>query len=106
MRITKKMLEKACEDIPLELADQLANRRWKEAYRPFKNGIKQSIKDKVTYKESDMRAYARREQGDKISLSLYIWIVKAVSRIAPDMVDIKCLKALEKETAERGWLLG
>lgn len=105
-RITKKMLERACEGIPVELADQLANRRWQDAYKPFKNGVKQSIKDGKIFDEAFMVAYARREQGDPINLSLHIWLMKAVSRIVPEIVDTDSLAAFEKETAERGWLLG
>lgn len=105
-RITKKMLDKACEGIPVGLADQLANRRWQEAYRPFKNGVKEAIKDGMAFNDAELRAYARREQGDSINLSLYIWLARAVSRICPDMVDTNSLTALEKETSERGWLLG
>lgn len=106
MRITKKMLSDACKDIPLELATNLAARRWKSQSLPFINGIKNAIKNGEKFQETQLRAYASREQGDAINLSLYIWIAKAVSKIAPEMVDTNSLAALEKETSERGWLLG
>lgn len=106
MRITKKMLEKATADIPMNLANELATRRWKPESLPFINGIKNAIKNGEKFHEAQLRAYASREQGDAINLSLYIWIAKAVSRISPELVDQNSLAALEKETAERGWLLG
>lgn len=106
MRITKKMLNMATAGIPMVLADELASRRWHGESVPFTNGLKNAVKSGEMFTETQLKAYARREQGDPVNLSLYIWLVRAVQKICPERVDSKCLDALEKETADRGWLLG